>query len=59
MIQRTVDWDKEWFVDFNAEKTPLVSFDQSNDTGSIAAKMNGTVLEEISFLAVQGKKLMT
>ena len=53
-----MDWGKEWFVDFNAEKTPLVSFDQSNDTGSIAAKMNGTVLEEISFLAVQGKKLM-
>ena len=34
------------YVDFNAEETKLVLFDQSNNTGSIDVKMNGSVLEE-------------
>ena len=42
----TVDWGKKWFVDFNARKTQLVSFDQSNNNGSIDVKMDGSVLEE-------------
>ena len=28
-----MDWGKEWLVDFNARKTQLVLFDQSNNTG--------------------------
>ena len=44
----TVDWVKKWLVDFNAGKTQLVSFDQSNNTGSIDVKMDGSVLEEKS-----------
>ena len=44
----TVDWVKKWLVDFNAGKTQLVSFDQSNNTGSIDMKMDGSVLEEKS-----------
>ena len=36
---------KKWFVDFNAGKTQLVSFDWSNNNGSIAMKMDGSVLE--------------
>ena len=32
--------------DFIAEKTQLVLFDQSNNTGAIAGKMDGSVLEE-------------
>ena len=42
----TVDWGKKWLVDFNAGKTQLVSFDRSNNNGSIDVKMDGSVLEE-------------
>ena len=42
----TVDWGKKWLVDFNAGKTQLVSFDLSNNTGSIDVKMGASVLEE-------------
>ena len=43
-----MDWGKKWLVDFNAEKTQLVLFDKSNNTGSIDVKMDGSVLEEKS-----------
>ena len=43
-----MDWVKKWLVDFNAEKTQLVSLDQSNNSGFIDVKMNGSVLEEKS-----------
>ena len=46
--QDTVDWGKKWLVDFNAGKTQVVSFDQSNNTGSIGVKIDGPVLEEKS-----------
>ena len=45
-IQDTVDWGKKWLVDFNAGKTQQVSFDWSNNNGSIDMKMGGSVLEE-------------
>ena len=45
-LRDTVDWGKKCLVDFNAGKIQLVSFDQSNDTGSIDVKMEGPVLEE-------------
>ena len=45
-LQDTVDWGKKWLVDFNAWKTQLVLFDQSNNTGSIDVKMDGSVLKE-------------
>ena len=45
-LQDTADWGKKWLVDFNAEKTQLVLFDQSNNTGSIDVKLDGSVLEE-------------
>ena len=45
-----MDWGKKWLVDFNAGKTQLVSFDRSNNNGSIDVKMGGSILEEkISF----------
>ena len=47
-LQGTVDWSRMWFVDFNAGKTQLVSFDQSNNTGAIDMKMGGSVPEEKS-----------
>ena len=43
-----MDWGKKWLVDFSAGKTQLVSFDLSNNTGSIDVKMDGSVLEEES-----------
>ena len=32
-LRDMVDWGKKWLVDFNAGKTQLVSFDQSNNNG--------------------------
>ena len=45
-LEDTVDWDKKWLVDFDTEKTRLVSFDRSNNTGAIDRKVDGSVLEE-------------
>ena len=53
-LRHTVDWDKKWLVDFNAGKTELASFDQSNNNGSIDVKMNGSVLEEKSSFRMLG-----
>ena len=41
-----MDWGRKWLVDFNAERTQLVSVDQSKNTGAIDVKMDGSVLEE-------------
>ena len=41
-----MNWGKKWLVDFNAGKIQLVSFDQSNNTGSIDVKIDGSVLVE-------------
>ena len=41
-----MDWCSKWLVDFNAGKTRLVSFDQSNNTGAIDANMDESVREE-------------
>ena len=49
-----MDWGKKWFVDFSAGKTQLVSFDLSNNTGSIDGKMDGSVLEEKSSFKMLG-----
>ena len=45
-IRDTVDWGRRWFADFNADKTQLVLFHWSNNTGAIDVKMDGSVLEE-------------
>ena len=47
-LRDTVDWGKNWLVDFNTGKTQLVSFDRYNKTGSIDVKMDGFALEEKS-----------
>ena len=44
----------KWLVDFNAGKTHLVLFDQSNNNGSIDVKMDGPVLEEKSSFKMLG-----
>ena len=53
-LQDTVDWGKKWLVDFNAGKTQLVSFDRSNNNGSIDVKMGGSILEEKSSFKILG-----
>ena len=50
----TVDWGRKWLVDFNAEKTQLVSFDRSKNTGAIDVKMDRSVLEEKTYLKMLG-----
>ena len=45
-LRDNVDGGKKWLVDFNAGKTQLVSFDWSNNTGSIDLKIDRCVLEE-------------
>ena len=47
-LRDTVEWGKKWLVDFSAGKTQLVSFERSNDNGSIDVKMGGSILEEKS-----------
>ena len=47
-IQDTVDQGRKWLVDFNAGKRQLVSFDQSNNTGAVDVKIDGSVLERKS-----------
>ena len=54
LIYETLDWGKKWLNDFNAGKTQLVLFDQSNNFGSIDVKMNGSVLEEKSSFKILG-----
>ena len=49
-----VDWGKKWLVDYNAGKTQLVSFDQSNNNGSIDVKMGGSILKEKSSFKMLG-----
>ena len=53
-LKDTVDLGREWLVDFNAGKTQLVSFHQSNNTGAIDVKMDGYVLEEKSCFKMLG-----
>ena len=48
-----MDLGKKWLVDFNAGKTQLVLFDQSNNI-SIDVKMDGSSFEEKSSFKMQG-----
>ena len=40
-LQGTVDYSRKWLFDFNAGKTELVLFDQSNIPGAIMLKWLG------------------
>ena len=48
LIYEKLGWDRKWFVDFNAGKTQLVLFDQSNNAGAVDVKMDRSVLKEKS-----------
>ena len=54
LIYETLDWGRNWLVDFNAGKTQRVLFDRSNDTGAIDVKMDRSVLEEKSSFKMLG-----
>ena len=47
-------WGRKLLVDFNAGKTQLISFDQSNNTSDIDLKMDESVLKEKSSFKMLG-----
>ena len=49
-----MDWGRKWFVDFNAGKNRIVSFDQSNNTDTIDVEKDGSFLEEKSSFRTLG-----
>ena len=49
-----MNWVKKLLVDFNAEKTLLVSFNRSNNNSSIDAKMDGSFLDQKSSFKMMG-----
>ena len=53
-LRDTVDWGKKWLVDFSAGKIQLVSFDRSNNNGSIDVKMGESILEDKSSFKMLG-----
>ena len=53
-LRDTVDWGRKWLIDFNAEKTQLVSFDRSKNTSASDVKMDGSVIEEKSSFKMLG-----
>ena len=53
-LSDTVDRGKKCLVDFNAGKTQLISFDQSNNNGGIGVKIDGSVLEAKLFFKMLG-----
>ena len=57
LIYETLDCAKKWLDDFNAAKTQLVSFDRSNNNGSIDVKMDGSVLDKKSSFQMLGLTL--
>ena len=53
-LQENVDWGRKWLVDFEAEKTQLILFDQPKSTGAIDMKMDRFLLEEKSYFKILG-----
>ena len=45
-LQDTVNWSRKWLNDFNARKTQLLSFDQSNNTVAMDVKWIGLFLRK-------------
>ena len=47
--QVTLDWGRNWLVDFDTGKTKLVLFDWSYNNGAIDVKRDGLFLRRIIF----------
>ena len=54
LLSTLLDWGRKWLAEFNAGKTQLVLFYQSNNTGAIVVKMDGSVFEEKLSLKMLG-----
>ena len=50
----TVNFGRKWHIYFNAVKTRLVLFDQSNNTGAIDVKMDWSVIDKKSLFKMLG-----
>ena len=50
LTYKTLDWGRNWLVNFNTAKTQLVLFDWSKNTATIDVKMDGSLVEEKSSL---------
>ena len=50
----TVDWGSKCLINFNAGKTQLASFDQSNNTGAVDVKMDESVPDKKSSSKMPG-----
>ena len=55
-LRETADLGKKWLLDFNAGKSQLVSFEQSNNNGSVDVKMDASVLKDKSSFKIMGLK---
>ena len=53
-LRDTVDWGRNWLVDFKAGKNQLFWFDWSNNTGAIDVKWDASVLQENSYFKMLG-----
>ena len=53
-LRETADLGKKWLLDFNAGKSQLVSFEQSNNNGSVDVKMDASVLKDKSSFKIMG-----
>ena len=53
-LRNTVDQGKKWLVNVNDGKSQLLSFDQSNNNGSIDVNIDGSALEEKSSFKILG-----
>ena len=56
-LENLVDWDREWVVDLTAEKSPVFSFDQSNNSDAIYVKVNVFVLGKRASFKMLGLSL--
>ena len=48
-LRDPVVWGTRWVVDFNPQKTQIVSFDWSNNSDTDDVKMDGSILEKESY----------
>ena len=53
-LRDSVDLGRKHLPDFNAGKNQLFLFDQTNNTGAIVVKMDGSFLEEKSYIKMMG-----
>ena len=53
-LRDSVELGRKCLADFNARKNELFLFDQTNNTGAIVVKMDGSFLEEKWYIKMMG-----